>query len=340
MRAREFSPYLIFAGLVWVPLMILPYDMFDGAIIQYASQVDDCSGLKIWFLEANYYLEYPLHCAIISVAKMLQMPYLTINGIFILLVGSCLLREVSLFSKVELKLSGFSALVAPLLVSAAPVWSTLVASVLTFYFFCLTLGLLSVRLIHERRAFATTIGFLLLGASFQYTSLLVFLPVLSYAYDVLRKTPENGNFPLPGWRTSCIFGVAVISYVVFRLLLNPSGVYEGYNNFEFPATLGEIMGFVNHGMRLTTFGLPLVIIVGLLAIAFAAFGRPGDNTDALIGRRALPILFIVCIAAAIPYVVVGKSTTLISIWGWNARHGFLLAVATAFFTGVLLHCLG
>jgi hypothetical protein len=339
MKFQRLIPFFIFTGFVWGPLIILPYDMFDGAIIQYASEVKDCSGLKIWFFEANYFLEYPLHCSLIHVGAITNISYSTVNAIFVLLVGFLLLREVSLFSKQVLKLKGFSALIPALIVSSTPVWSTLVASVLTFYFLCMTLGVLAVRLIHQRTKLSSLIGFVILAASFQYTSLLVFIPIFSYVYDALR---ENGNtlsrrLPLPKAKTFAVLATAVFSYLIFRIILTPTGIYEGYNNFQIPTNLEAFFNMAGHAIRFSTFLLPLTLIAGGLMIVFLTFKVATRASDTQVSMRGIILLFAVCIAAAFPYIVVGKSTTMISVWGWNARHAFLLSIAVGLLSGAVFN---
>ena len=339
MKFQRVIPFFIFTGFVLGPLIILPYDMFDGAIIQYASQIEDCSGLKIWFFEASYFFEYPFHCSLIHVGAITNVSYLIVNAIFVLLVGFLLLREVSLFSKQVLMLKGFSALIPALIVSSTPVWSTLVASVLTFHFFCMTLGILSVRLIHQKSKLSSLIGFVILAASFQLTSLLVFLPVLSYVYDALR---ENGNtlscrLPLPKAKTLAVLAAAVFSYLIFRIILTPTGEYEGYNNFQVPTNLEAFLGIVRHAINFATFLLPLTLIAGGLMVVFLTFKVAIRTQDTQGSSRKIILLFVLCMAAAFPYIVVGKSTTMISFSGWTARHAFLLSIAVGLLSGVVFN---
>jgi hypothetical protein len=53
-------PFFLFFFLVTVPMFMLPKDMWDGTVIEYSSLIKNYEGLKQWFFEGTWYLQYPL----------------------------------------------------------------------------------------------------------------------------------------------------------------------------------------------------------------------------------------------------------------------------------------
>ena len=63
MKAKLFlgsAPVLLFLLLVTAPMLMMSRDMWGGTIIEYASVVNNYSGLKAYFSESTWFLQYPL----------------------------------------------------------------------------------------------------------------------------------------------------------------------------------------------------------------------------------------------------------------------------------------
>lgn len=330
MKFQKIFPPALFAAFVVIPILIIPFDMWDGVVIQYASEKDDCQGLRIWFFESNLFFSYPLFCALAKIGHKLHLPYLTVNAIAVLLIGLVLLRETELFARNELKLSAGYATFALALVATSPTLSTLLSSVITMYIFYLGTGLLAVRLIHESKKGKILAGVTILPVAFHYGSLFTLLPVLSYGYDVMRRGVEHENWwCFPSKKTLTIFSAAVVCYVLPRVFFPPSGLYEPYNgigSFDF----GAMARIFYHTIRFATYLLPLLIGVGLSFLALVTLQKTqGVRFQNIEGKPVALLLLGLFVAAVIPYILVGKSANIKSIFGWEARHAIPAAVAVA-----------
>ena len=329
MKFQNVFPPALFAAFVVIPILIVPFDMWDGVMIQYASEKGDCRGLKIWFFEMNLFFSYPFFCTLSQIGHKLHLPYLTVNAIAVLLIGFVVFRETGLFARNELKLSAGYATFASALVATSPTFSTLLSSVITMYIFYLGTGLLAVRLIHESERAKIFAGVAILPVAFHYGALLTFLPVLSYGYDVLRRGVAHENWGcLPSTKTLTIFVVAVVCYVLPREFFPQSGLYEFYNQI---GSGGAGVSLMVYGtIRFATYLLPLFIGVGLSFLALITLQKTqGIRFPNLEGTPVVLLLFGLFVATVIPYILVGKSANIKSVFGWEARHAIPAAVAVA-----------
>ena len=87
------APILLFLILVTAPILTMSRDMWDGTIIEYASMVNNYSGLKNWFLESGWFLQFPLSLFIIETAQVTGLSYKNTNALFVFFVAVLLFRE-------------------------------------------------------------------------------------------------------------------------------------------------------------------------------------------------------------------------------------------------------
>ena len=336
MKFQKVLPSALFVAFVVIPILIAPFDMWDGVHIQYASEKGDCRGLKIWFFDnMNLFFSYSMFCTLIQIAHKLHLPYLTVNAIAVLLIGLVLLRETGLFARNELKLSAGYATFASALVAASPTLATRLSSVITVYIFYLGAGLLAVRFIHESKTGKIFAGVAILPVALHYGSMLTLLPALSYCYDVMRRSGEHENWwCLPSTKTLTIFAAVVVYYVLTRMFFPSSALYEVYNAIA----SFDVRNLIVHIIRFATYLLPLFIGVGLVFLALMTFQKTqGIRFQNVEGKPVVLLLLGLFVAAVIPYILVEKSANIKSVFGFEARHAIPAAVVVALISAAVFN---
>jgi hypothetical protein len=343
-------PFGLFSIVVILPLFLMPHDMWDGSIIEYASQIKDLSGIKVWFFESGWFLQYFFHKSMIDIAENFGISYNNINTLFVAFFMYLILRETFKFGFTQIKLTSNAAIYASVLTATFSGWSFLFSSVMTYHLACLAIGMLSVRLIHEKRLIYILLGFVLLIPSFTLSSLLVFLPIYSYVYDVAFKF---NSFKLLSYRlslkTTLIFFIG-LSYFAFIGNLFPSfGLYDDYNQLVLTSLSYKniylmIIGLVHY----FTFLIPTALVVTLiflLSYNAGKFFKTQDSSSILFSDNLhknltfLILLGILFFAAIFPYVAVGKSTSLWNVTDWNGRQSLLSIVPLSLISALFLQTL-
>jgi len=225
-----FLPISLFFFFVTIPIINLSYDMWDGVIIEYAKLNKDYTGLKIFCLESNWLLFYPFSIIIIKVSDLLSLSFKNTNAIFLLILAFFLIRENCILAKKQFKLKKFSIFFSATLIATFPAWENLLTSVLTFQYFCLLLGLLSIRIIHITLNYKKLIGFAILIIAYSLQSLLFFLPVLSFIYDLSKK--NFSSFVYPSIKTILVLLFAILFFLIFNYFHPPYGLYKNYNSIN------------------------------------------------------------------------------------------------------------
>ena len=211
-------PFLLFFIFVYVPLSISKYEMWDGVIIDYANNINNTLGIKTWFFESGWIFQYYQLESYFKLAAFFNTTYKIINDIGILIFGIILIKEFKFICTNLFKITDINTLFVLCLISIYPAWSTFLSSVLTFYFLCFVFGLVSIRLLHTSKIHYNIISIFILIIVYNYSSLLIFLPSLSYLYD--DKLSEERYFSKPSFKTIFIFSIEPISNA--NVLKSPS----------------------------------------------------------------------------------------------------------------------
>tara|TARA_B100001559_G_scaffold314429_1_gene314808 strand:- start:87 stop:1652 length:1566 start_codon:yes stop_codon:yes gene_type:complete len=331
----KFLPIVLFFITVTIPMLSLQKDMWDGVIIEYASLIKNFSGLKIWFTEGTWFLQYPLSLFLIKVSEIINISYKNINSIFTFLLMAIYLREIFLFANNKLNLQVNSSLLILFSIVTFSTWGSLLSSVMTFHFFCMVLGIYSIRMIHSKKYSKKILGFLFFSCSLNFQSQLIYLPVLSYIYD-LNKKFKNENFKIifPSIET-CIS--LVLGLVIFFIISNfypPHGLYENSYSLNFSC----IHCVIVNGLIMTTYLIPVFFV--FVFINFSDFLLNKNNHSfKQDGKKSAKILLISLLTlffvAVIPYVILNKYSFLWSLRDWGNRHAFLLALPVSLISGML-----
>lgn len=336
---QAISFFFIFVGIA---LFINPFDMWDGSIIEYASKTENFTGLKRWFFESGWFFQYYISIIIIKLSYIFNVPFIFMNAVLVMIFIFILLREIVFFASNELKMTNLAVAYASVLVATFSIWHVLFSSVLLMHLACFTLGILFVRWMHHEIEFKKLLGFLGLVIVFHLNSMLVFLPVLSYFYDFLNKRIVHfKGFIYPSRVTIVIFLYALAYFLLFKILIQPYGIYEGYNELIITSFSGLIRMLVS-AFFLSTYLMPAFLVSGLI---FFAFLLSHQSTVGLITKEtshdlliALGLLILFS-AALFPYAAVGKYSSIWSIGNWNGRYAIPIVFPASLFTSFCLQYL-
>jgi hypothetical protein len=330
-------PIFLFFLFVTAPMLMMPRDMWDGTIIEYASMINDYSGLEAYFFESTWFLQYPLSLFVIESAQYLNISYKNANALLVFGIALFLLREVFCISKNRLKFSSPASYYAVTLVATFSTWGVLFSSIMTLHFGCIALGLFSIRMIHKKTTASKLFGYLALIASFSLQSQLVFLPVLSYIYDLNKKnTRKYLNLVIPSKETILILSAGLTFFLVVKLFFPPHGLYENYHSLVGISPEG-LLRMLGASIKLGTYLVPTLAIIGLLYLIMLSDKQAVINhmnnkmkSDPFFVRWLL-VLFI---AGIFPYAAVGAFSHFLDITDWSNRQGMLLAVPASLFAAL------
>lgn len=335
--APQALPYLLASFFVVIPLLVARRDMWDGTLISYGMETGDHSGIRSWLFTSGWELQYWLLASERLVADVAGVSFRTVNLSLTVIAFLLLVRQTTLLARRELKLPTWWAAFAASFVAVFPVWSVLLSSVMTIHLLCLSLSLLGVRLLHSRGRVTQAVGLGLVGASFQLNSLLVFAPVLSYVLDVWTSNRRSKRW-MPSPATSLALGLAVAYFAFQRAFNPPTGLYAGYNAIVNPLSSGGgralVVNLAGYATFLALPALALLLPLAASRILRARRASGGSLVDMPSVRYYMVLILVV--AAVVPYVVVGKTTSVMGFADWSGRQAFVLAPALALATAVLL----
>lgn len=335
-------PFVLFFLFVTIPMLYLPRDMWDGTIIEYASLKYDFSGLKSYFMESNWFLQYPLSVAIIEISKILDMSYKNLNALVVFILMLIFLRETLLLAERQFRLSKLNSYFTIALVATFSTWGVLLSSIMTLHLACMAIGLLSVRMIHNKNLMPTSIGLIALVISLNLQSLLVFLPVLSFIYDLSERNQVRHSWLVkPTKQTVLIFFTCVIYFTVIRLFFPPTGLYENYNSIDI-SNFDELTKVAFSSLAMITFLLPIfLIVVCIYILSFIVEKKTikSINKENIPTAKQIAWLLLLFCSGLFPYAAVGKFSTLWGIGDWGSRQAFLIVLPTCLFTVLCLQSL-
>jgi hypothetical protein len=128
---------------------------------------------------------------------------------------------------------------------------------------------------------------------------------------------------------------SIFPFAILKATFAPSGLYEGYNRLTFDV-FRNAPQLIRNSLSFLSYPLLILISISLALILLTAFRfmslERGISRSLLHVKRPLIILFhgsLLFLAGSIPYVAVGKSSSIISVAEWGQRHTFLLAFPVA-----------
>jgi hypothetical protein len=311
--------YLQLVALILLigPQWIITRDLFDGATVAFAREIGNPDGLYYWFRNSNWLLTEFFFRVVFSISDLLGISYLTIVKFLVSLFLLGLYAEFFYLTQRLFDLEPDDSRFAGLLCLAAPLLHIWVNSCAVPMLLCSWLMFLGHRLFWNTRNSVRLAGLLLLAVSFQLNSNLVFALALDLVY--LYRFHDQRWRRLK-WFVS-LFATAVAVYVTMRHIAPPKHIFAEYNQILNPFNKEDIRRIVRAILIFMSWCvIPFTVLALVMAVALvsrrkltAAVGtESGEKSDALYPILASAFL---CLAAAFPYLVVGKGPPLFTFGG-------------------------
>ena len=308
-----FAACALFALL---PLWIMPTDFWDGEIVDFAFRHDDFEGLRAWFFESRWNLQFYVYELIRAVGKVTGIGHRLLIPALMSLSVVGVAVEVERLAQSMLRLEGKAPFVASILALLFPAWHVLTSSALLMHVLCVWWVLLGYRLSRRPgKSPGAVLGVLIAAASLQLNSNFAFLIGLAFADYVSGRFLRRDDAPTI---QRCVIWAVGLSGAFLALKLG-FPAYGQYADYNIPSV--SIALIVDFGRYLAGGLPPLLILLGLLVWA----RRLGDVEKRELGCR-VGILLLLFLLAVIPYVVVGKPAHPEHFNEWTHRNAFLLVV--------------
>jgi hypothetical protein len=312
------------------------HDMWDGVIASYGFEVNDISGSRASMLAHGWYLQHFLHLILFELASNLQITFFQISSATSLVLIGLMAREVMLLSKKIFFLEDFFAKIAFCLFIIFPVWQIFFSSIHIIFIFCILLGVVGTRYIHtEHLLLKQCIGYLFIILSFQLSSMLVFIPILSYVYESNKR--YINQISLPSKLTWFIFSLSVIVFALRQIIFPSVNEISGsYNQLINPFSSLESFKLVISGLLSYSTFLILLLPLSFLFLTnmFLIKSYLKELYKKLYDNWPTFFLLVILLGGSVfTYIMVGKASMLTTqyVMQWEMRHSILLAPVAAIF---------
>lgn len=318
-----------------IPLcLFFDYDFWDGTRIAFAQETNDFSFVKDWFFSASVETQYFQEYAVNKFSDLININPLIFEHFLVVIAVSLLTREVIICGYKYFQLENEDTLIAALIISIFPAWSLTVSSVLTFYMTALAVGILSCRGIFAQKVTIKILSFFGLIYSFDYGVMLLLCPTLISCYFLIlyqmKFNLKNLFFLLFGWILSFTYKLLQIFYAP------PSGLMTSYNSIKFPIKFETIQVLFLGIKSYSSFILiPILVLLPLYLYSFTVQKKIDlESSHLVIDIRKRIGVVLVLLSSILPYLAVGKSTSLFWIDFWTGRHSFALVFPIALFSSL------
>jgi hypothetical protein len=308
-------------------------DAWDGLITAHAIETRNFEGVKIWFYDSGWHLQYWQQLSLFRLSEFFGIPYMALNAIFLFILFMLIVYEIHEFAlrvfNLQSKYASTTATAAALL----PIWSIGNVSNIFFYFLGLFFALYSMRMIYSNRGvlnlFLGGIG-LFIGCNL--SSMLLLIPAINYSYF---SSDFESRFKKLKIHTF-VFAFTIIFFITKRILFPTVGDYQGYNQIQFPVNLEMLNWKIVLFVAFLTWLVPCLLF--LAGSSFYVQGKkPNPIEKASLdwiksSNFKLVLLFI---ASVLPYIAVGKGHgILFHSERYGLRHTIGLLVVIPIFLGV------
>ena len=320
----KYLPYLIFTFFCTILIYFSKSDMWDSVLIEYAFLTNNFSGIKQMAFDSGWIFQY--HQIILTkfLSSIFSIHYRFVNLIYIIISGILCINEIKFITKNIFKVREKFANIGLLIFSVFPIWHIFLSTILSYHFTLMTFGLLSVRLILLSKNKLTTFGgYLILIITYNLNSLMLFLPVLSYVYDIGFSDKKK-----PSLNTIIILIIAILEYIVYKYLSPPRGLYNGYNILNF--NINSII--LNSIINLTNL-FPIFCLLFLLILLRKKFI---NQIIKYTHNKKFYLLCLLLISSVITYIIVGRSSNLFNIRDWNSRQIIILSTIITILYSIII----
>lgn len=314
---KNSMPLVVTIIFLSIPLYLIQNDLWDGVIISYGSAKNDLSGIKFWFFQSGWHLQYFQIALFHALAKFLSIDYVDVNKLIICISFFFILKEISFMLKKVFQIKKIWIFLVFLFFSASPFMSVLSSSVMGFHLVSLLFCMMGVRLFRKNYYF---LGALLMLLSFSYPATLGLAFGISYFLDSVKKNKKflsrNLNIYFPSAHSIIVILLASTFYISHKILFVPYGFWEEYYSIR---NIFSLKGFFVFGFRTIEFishFLPMIIIGTLICIINKKFSF---KKIFYCDEKIIGLIFLT-FSSCITYILVGKSAGIIDIYDWSTRH--------------------
>jgi hypothetical protein len=182
-RSRPLYPVTVIGLFYLFYSLKVPGDAWDGSITAYAIEKRNFEGVKIWFYDSGWHLQYWQQLSFFRLSEFFGIPYMALNAFFLFILFVLIIFEIYQFAWRVFNLQSKYASTTAIAAALFPIWSIGNVSNIFFYFLGLFFALYSMRVIYFNRdapnLFLGAIG-LFIGCSLN--SMLLLIPAISYCY--------------------------------------------------------------------------------------------------------------------------------------------------------------
>jgi hypothetical protein len=323
---KQISIYsLLFAAVVSF-LRISPFkdDSWDSAVLPIYESLKIESLLTRWFEDASMFEQLIQIRVFMEVAELIGAEYFEIRKYFLVIVTALIAERVS-WMVMRLTNSANLALISGVISSLFPTWPLSASSVLDYYVLALYLGVVGSQLVALTERW--TIFFFGISFIFFATGYAVMFALIPILVLLFTNTKIEPNFISSRLRLSLVFLAVFFKFAVTRIFFPSKSRFAEYNRFLELDSLQSwqtiVLGLKAYSSFLLLLSLLVVIPVLYLfivkplpAMEFVGWTSK-ERITMLYGSLLLP-------AAVLPYVIVGKSTSLFWIDFNTGRHAIPL----------------
>ena len=342
------------------PNWLLTRDLADGAVISFARAIGNSDGLFLWLSNSNWQLAIVFYKIMFALSDWSGLTYLFFVKCALSLLLVALYFECWRLARDVFMLSPNHAALAAIFCVASPSLYTLTNSASTVNLLCLWLVLLGHRLFWHEKITVCFSGLLLLVISFQVNSNLVFALALDIVFLWVFKCRRKERL---AWFIG-LFMTTVCVYAVMRVISPPQRLFVEYNQLLNPFNSDSLLRMLRATAMFLTWGtLPLLALISVALISpIFKYQDAKKKIAEMQAKSYVPtilLLLFLAIAAAFPYIIVGKGPPLFTptIYGnglteqvlraaypgpiaptWantSGRHGLLLSVPMGLLTWFL-----
>lgn len=334
MKNKNLAALAVSIITLLIPLFLIEHDLWDGVIISYGSSLEDLSGIKFWFFQAGWHLQYYQIIVFHYLSLFLNLEYIILNKLIIWICFFFILKEISYLLHKVYSLENRWLFLTFIFLGSAPSMAVLSSSVMGFHWISLLIGLIGVRVIRQEKII---LGSILLFAAFSYPAILGLSIGISYFLDSSAK--EKKYFPIslqiykPSNFTIYIFLIAVIFYISHKLIFEPYGFWENYYSLRSPF---ELKGFLVISYRLLEFLSHFIILGITLFVCVCIYPKKIKAISIQFNHdKAFGLIFFI-FSSFITFVMVGKSASIIDVYDWSTRHVMPFYIPFSIFIGIFL----
>lgn len=334
-----FIALLLSFSMFMFPIVISPGDAWDGAIISYAASIQSFDGIKNWFFESGWPLQYIQIVIFDAISNFLGVKYNTVNSVALILLMVLCSFEIYILSRDRLRHSKYLSYMSVVIFLVFPTWFVLSSNVMLYHFLCLTCALIGLRFFRYSSFSLSVIGLLLVTFSYTLSSLVTFIPALSLLCD---SSDEMGSkvsikknivhyFPIT-YKTVVVSVLGVIVFICNKYFYPSNGLYDGYNKIVSVTSISGLLVYIDNLVNYFSFVKILLPFVSILLLLLLSKSK--SIISPLLFILKINALFGLLFFSVFPYVAVGKSTTLLDS-SFDIRQGLLLGVPMALLTAEL-----